>query len=73
MNNIPLFHFSGHNNDLLVLKQWKGPLDRIMPFLKKSIITSPYALCHYFKEGIGAVSLSNNLLNIPLKNTDLYR
>jgi len=23
-NNNLLFHFSGHNNDLLVLKQWKG-------------------------------------------------
>ena len=28
-----LFHFSGHNNDLLVLKQWKGALNRIMPSL----------------------------------------
>ena len=24
------FHFSGHNNDLLVLKQWKGAFNRIM-------------------------------------------
>ena len=29
-NNNLLLHFSGHNNDLLVLKQWKGPLNRIM-------------------------------------------
>ena len=25
-NNNLLFHFRGHNNDLLVLKQWKGSL-----------------------------------------------
>ena len=25
-NKNPLFHFRGHNNDLLVLKQWKGSL-----------------------------------------------
>ena len=31
-NNLPL-HFSGHKNDLLVLKQWKGALNRIMPSL----------------------------------------
>ena len=28
-NNNLLFQFSGHNNDLLVLKQWKGALNRI--------------------------------------------
>ena len=28
-----LFHFSGHNNDLLVLKLWKGALNWIMPEL----------------------------------------
>ena len=27
-NNKLLFHFGGHNNDLLVLKQWKGVLER---------------------------------------------
>ena len=32
-NNNLLFHFSGHNNDLLVLKQWKGAFNRIMPSL----------------------------------------
>ena len=32
-NNNLLFHFSGHNNDLLVLKQWKGALNRITPSL----------------------------------------
>ena len=26
-NNNLLFHFSGHNNELLVLKQWKGALN----------------------------------------------
>ena len=29
-NSNLLLHFSGHNNDLLVLKQWKGALNRIM-------------------------------------------
>ena len=29
-NNLLLVHFSEHNNDLLVLKQWKGALNRIM-------------------------------------------
>ena len=29
-NNLLLVHFSGHNNDQLVLKQWKGVLNRIM-------------------------------------------
>ena len=32
-NNNLLLHFSGHKNDLLVLKQWKGALNRIMPSL----------------------------------------
>ena len=32
-NNNRLLHFSGHNNDLLVLKQLKGALNRIMPSL----------------------------------------
>ena len=27
-NNNLLFHFSGHNNDLLVLKQWNGAAPR---------------------------------------------
>ena len=33
-NNNLLLHFSGHNNDLLVVKQWKGALNRIMPELR---------------------------------------
>ena len=32
-NNNLLLHYCGHNNDLLVLKQWKGALNRIMPSL----------------------------------------
>ena len=32
-NNNLLFHFNGHNNDLLVLKQWKGAFNRIMASL----------------------------------------
>ena len=32
-NNNLLFHFIGYNNDLLVLNQWKGALNRIMPSL----------------------------------------
>ena len=32
-NNNLLFHFDGHNNDLLILKQWKGALNRIVPSL----------------------------------------
>ena len=32
-NNNPLLHFRGHNNDQLDLKQWKGPLNLIMPSL----------------------------------------
>ena len=30
-NNLLLVHFSGHNNDQLVLKQWEGVPNRIMP------------------------------------------
>ena len=30
-NNNLLFHLIGYNNDLLVLNQWKGALNRIMP------------------------------------------
>ena len=30
-NNNLLFHFDGHNIDLLILKQWKGALNRIVP------------------------------------------
>ena len=33
INNNLLLHFSGHNNDLLVLKQRKCALNRIMPSL----------------------------------------
>ena len=32
-NNNLLFDFSSHNSDLLVLKQWKGAFNRIMPLL----------------------------------------
>ena len=32
-NNNLLFHFNGHNNKLLVLKQWNGAFNRIMPWL----------------------------------------
>ena len=32
-NNNLLFHFNGHNYDLLILKQWKGALNRIVPSL----------------------------------------
>ena len=32
-NNNLMLHFSGYNNDLLVLKQWKVVLHRIMPSL----------------------------------------
>ena len=32
-NDNLLLHFSGHNNDLLVLKQWKVALNRLMPSL----------------------------------------
>ena len=32
-NNNLLFHFGGHNNDLLILKQWRGALNRIVPSL----------------------------------------
>ena len=32
-NNNLLFHFNGHNNDLLVLKQLKGAFNRIMTSL----------------------------------------
>ena len=32
-NNNLLFDFSSHNSDLLVLKQWKGAFNRIMPSL----------------------------------------
>ena len=33
MKNNILFHLSGYRNDLLVLKQWKIALNRIMPLL----------------------------------------
>ena len=49
-NNNLLVHFSGHNNDLLVLKQCKGALHRIM--------TERCALGNYFPEGLGAQALS---------------
>ena len=32
-NNNLLFHFNGHNNDLLVLKQLKGAFNQIMTSL----------------------------------------
>ena len=44
-NNILLVHFSEHNNDLLVLKQWKGALNRIMECARSSaFLTADLAL-----------------------------
>ena len=44
------FHFKGHNNDLLVLKQWKGAFNRIMPSLS--------AFCNCFVRRPRAQALS---------------
>ena len=52
-NNNLLFHLCGHNNDLLVLKQRKGALDRTMPSLlglQKN---------HNFQKGLGSQALSS--------------
>ena len=58
-----LFHLSDHNNDQLVLKQWKGALNRIMSSLLdmtfSKIVTSRCALGHYFYAGPGAWALGN--------------
>ena len=59
-----LFHLSGYNNDQLVLKQWKGALNRLrsslldMTFSK--IVTSRCALGHYFYAGPGAWTFGNS-------------
>ena len=59
-----LFHLSGYNNDQLVLKQWKGALNRLrsslldMTFSK--IVTSRCALGHYFYAGPGAWAFGNS-------------
>ena len=47
-NNNFLFHFSSHNNDLLVLKQWKGALNRMMPAL--------FGLLKNNDQGVGALA-----------------
>ena len=58
-----LFHLSDHNNDQLVLKQWKGALNRIMSSLLdmtfSKIVTSRCALGHYFYAGPGAWAFGN--------------
>ena len=58
-----LYHLSGYNNDQLVLKQWKGALNRIMSSLLEmtfsKIITSRCPLGHYFYAGPGAWGLGN--------------
>ena len=63
-NNNLLFHFNGHNNDLLVLKQWKGAFNRIMPslfsLLRHCFVRRPWAQtlsCIYYN-----ASLRNALL-----------
>ena len=47
-NNNLLVHFSGHNKDLLVLKQWKGALNRIMPRFPAFLILGAQALSHRY-------------------------
>ena len=49
-NNNSLFQFSGHNNDLLVLKQWKGALNRIMPSLLSLLKNNDQGLAGVFRE-----------------------
>ena len=44
-NNNLMLHFSGYNNDLLVLKQWKVVLNRIMPSLLGLLENNDLALC----------------------------
>ena len=49
-DNDLLLHFSDHNNDLLVLKQWKGALNRISCLCSPAVfktINSCYILSHY--------------------------
>ena len=48
-NNNLLFHFSGHNNDLLVLKQWNGAAPR--PYKNNDLALS--ARSFFFWEGLG--------------------
>ena len=47
-----LFHLIGSNNDLLVLNQWKGALNRIMPSLL-SLLKNNVRACTYSKGGRG--------------------
>ena len=54
------FHFKGHNNDLLVLKQWKGAFNRIMPSLS--------AFCRCFVRRPRAQALSCIYYNASLRN-----
>ena len=51
-NNNLLFHYCGHNNDLLVLKQRKGALDRTMPSLLGLLKNNN------FQKGLGSQALS---------------
>ena len=59
-NNNLLLHFCGHNNDLLVLKQWKGALNRRMPSLLGLLKNNDRARStrSFFLEGLGAQALS---------------
>ena len=43
-----LFHLIGYNNDLLVLNQWKGTLNRIMPSLL-SLLKINVRACTYLR------------------------
>ena len=47
-----LFRLIGSNNDLLVLNQWKGALNRIMPSLL-SLLKNNVRSCTYSKGGEG--------------------
>ena len=59
-----LFHLSGYNNDQLVLKQWKGALNRLRSSLLdktfSKIVTSRCALGHYFYAGPGDWAFGNS-------------
>ena len=47
-NNNLLVHFSGRNKDLLVLKQWKRALNRIMPRFPAFLSLGAQALSHRY-------------------------
>ena len=75
-NNNLLFHFNGHNNDLLVLKQLKGAFNRIMTSLSSLLpllVRRPWAQalsCIYYIASLNYLRITNPFFTVFLQKLE---